>query len=389
VREHPCWHPDRIPGLELPGAKERQMISSRRLPGRTAAALSLVAVSCGLAVASAAGTAQAATPDAWAYALVLHPSGPVAATHWKESVASPTPTASSGLPGQVTVSFPNIGIYKQGVVHVTAVIDELAWCQARQWYPLAGKEIVKVRCYKKGGVPTFVPFTVLFTTSSGKVGGGLQYAYVHDSGTAVVSAYNSTGLADTVTVLGTGVWRVRLHGPGPATHSGGVQVTAVNLKKPAICDVGGQAWTPSVQTIIVRCYNPAGKPFRTGWNLSYQRRRAITGGKPKLFAYLLNTKPSVPGPYAPVPPAVNVNTGGGLNTIRRSGGGEWLVTMPRVAALPNTVFVTAASIAPRVCNLNTVWATNPGTGKVMVRDVACYRLTGAMVPNEWFLSYTT
>ncbi len=368
------------------------MISSRRLPRRLAATLSLAAMSCGLAVASAAGTAQAATPDAWGYALVLNASGPVAASHWKESVASPTPTASPGAPGQEFVSFPNIGTFKQGIVHVTAVTDQFAWCQAQRWYPTGGKEIVAVRCYKKGGKPGFVPFTVLVTTSSGLVAGGLQYAYVHDSGTSVVSAYNSTGMPDTVTTLSTGVWRVTLHGAGPATHSGGIQVTAVNRTKPAICDVGGQTWTTSQQVITVRCYNPAGKPLKTGWNLSYQRGRAITGGKPKLFAYTLNTKPLIAGPYAPAPPAVNVNSGSGVNTIKRSGGGEWLVSMPHVGILPNTVLVTAASSVARVCNLNTTWATilaPPGAGIVTVRDVVCYKVTGAMTPAKWFLSYTT
>ena len=369
------------------------MISSRRLPRKLAATLSLAIAGFGIAMASAAGTAQAATPNAWGYALVLKPSGPVAANYWRESKPSPTPTATAGAPGQVFVSFPKIGLYKQGVVHVTAIEPILAWCQAQRWYPTAGKEVVAVRCYRKGGVPAFTPFTVLFTTSSGKLPGGLQYAYVHDNGTSVVSAYNSTGLPDTVTTLGTGAWRVRLQGPGPATHTGGIQVTAVNRTAPAICDVAGQSWTTSAQTIIVRCYTPAGKPLKTGWNLTYQRGRALTAaGKPTLFAYTLNTHPLAAGPYVPVPPAINVNTGGGTNTIQRSGGGEWLVKLPGVGLRPNTMFVTAASSAPRVCNLNDEWVTSPtpaGPGLVTMRDVVCYQLNGAMTASKWFLSYTT
>jgi hypothetical protein len=371
------------------------MIRSRQqFTRKLAATLSLAAVSAGIAIVSAAVPAQAATPNAWGYALVLNPSvsGPVAAGYWKESKPSPTPTSSPGVPGQVFVSFPKIGFYKQGVVHVTAIIDELAWCQAQRWYPTGGKEVVAVRCYTRGGVPTFVPFTVAFTTSSGKVPGGLQYAYVHDNGTSIVSAYNSTGLPVTVTSLGTGIWRVRLHGAGPATRSGGLQLTAVNRTTPAICDVAGQSWTTSAQTITVRCYTAAGKPLKTGWNLTYQRGRAITGGKPKLLAYTLNTKPLVAGPYAPTPPAINLNTGGGINTIQRSGGGEWLVKLPRVGLRPNTTFVTAASGTPRVCNLNDVWVTTPkpaGPGLVTMRDVVCYKVSGVMTPSDWFLSYTT
>ncbi|HEY2638653.1 MAG TPA: hypothetical protein VGI66_02040 [Streptosporangiaceae bacterium] len=363
------------------------MIGSRRIFRKFLATLAVASLSGGLAVA-AAGTAQAA-PQAWAYALVLKPSGPVDATHWRESVASPIPTASPGVVGQEFVKFPMIGFFKQGVVHVTAITPQLAWCQAQSWHPAGGQEIVAVRCYKKGGVPVFVPFTVMFTSSSGVLPGGLKYAYVHDAPTGVVATYNSTGMADTVANLGTGVWRVTLHGAGPATHSGGVQVTAVDPKKPAICDVGGQTWTPTKQVIIVRCYNAAGNPEKTGWNLSYQRGRAITGATPRRFAYTLNTMPTVPGPYAPLPPAINVNSAAGINSIRSSGVGESLMTFPRVGVLPNTLFVTAASSAARVCNLNTVWATNSVTRIVTVRDVVCYVVSGVMVPSKSFVTYTT
>ncbi len=364
-----------------------RLLGSRLLGRRLAATLAVVTMGCGLAVA-ASGTAEAAT-QAWAYALVLKPSGPVAATHWRESVPSPTPTASPGLVGQEFVKFPKIGFFKQGVVHVTAVTDQLAWCEAQRWYPLGGKEIVAVRCYKKGGVPAFVPFTVMFTSSSGRLPGGLQYAYVHDAPTGVVDSYNSTSMPNAVIPLSVGVWRVTLHGAGPSTHSGSIQVTTVDPKQPAICDVGGQTWTPTKQVITVRCFTAAGKPVKTGWDLSYQRGRAITGAKPKLYAYTLNNKPTVAGPYAPAPPGVNVSSVGATNTIRRSGFGEWLVTFPHVGILPNTVLVTGASSVARVCNLNTIWATSPGPGAVTVRDVVCYQVTGAMVPSKSFVSYTS
>src|SRR5262249_16253995 len=103
------WHSHCLDGSKDRRRQGGQMINTRRLSRRLAATLSLAAAGCGIAIASAAGTAQAATPNAWGYALVLKPSGPVAANHWKESVASPTPTASPGVPGQVLVSFPKIG----------------------------------------------------------------------------------------------------------------------------------------------------------------------------------------------------------------------------------------------------------------------------------------
>lgn len=350
--------------------------------------MTAIGLGWGLAVAGA-GIAQATVPNAWGFALVLHPSGPVDATHWAESVASPTPTATSAGPGVEIVRFKNIGFFKGGVVHVTAIIDEFAWCQAQSWRPLGGSEYVTVRCFVKGGAPAFVPFTVMFSESSGTIAGGLSYAYVHYS-SGVVSSFNSKGLANTVSPVSTGIWLVRLHGPGPAGPSGGIQVTAVN-KKPRICDIGGRGQTPAGQIIKVDCYNTLGVPAATGWTLSYQRGRAITGARPHLFAYTVNTHPLVPGPYAPAPPAVNFNSAGGINTIQRAGLGQSLVKFPRVGLVPNTVFVTATAPVARVCNLNTVWATTggpAGPGDVIVRDVTCYKALGTMTPTQSHVSYT-
>lgn len=360
------------------------MISVRQIGWRLAAVVAAVSAGCGLAVASA-GLAQAAVPNAWGFALVKSPSGPVVAGHWAESVPSATPVAIPGGPGEVTVRFQGIGFFKGGVVHATAVIDTPAWCQAERWRPLGGAEFVTVRCFRTGGIPSFVPFTVMFSASSGTLPGGLAYAYVHYTGTAVASSFNSKGLPNTVTALPLDTWRVRLPGPGPVTASGGIQVTAVNTT-PTICDIASQAWTPAVQVVIVRCYNAGGAPKPSGWTLSYQRARAINGAKPSHFAYTVNNMPLSPS-YVPAPPAVNFNSVGGINTITRAGGGLWLVRFPRVGSLPNTVLVSAFAPVARICNLNTVWGTFGGD--VVVRDVACYQPSGLMAPTKSFITDTS
>jgi hypothetical protein len=217
--------------------------------GRPLMTAAVVAIS-GLGLAGGvAGTAQAALPDAWGFALVQTPSGAAVAGHWAESVPSPPPTASPGSPGQEIVRFPGIGI-KGGAVHATAVTDQFAWCQAQKWGPSGSTETVVVQCYLKGGAPGFVPFTVTFSASSGAVAGaGLLYAYVHDTNAAVAASYNSAGGVNTVTTLSPGEWLVRLPGPGPAAQTGGLQVTAAHPAKPAICDVASWTWTPSEQDI--------------------------------------------------------------------------------------------------------------------------------------------
>jgi hypothetical protein len=120
-----------------------------------------------------------------------------------------------------------------------------------------------------------------------------------------------------------------------------------------------------------------------------RRSAKITGAKPKQFAYTLNNKPLIAGPYTPVPPGVNFNSLGAINTIERSGFGESLIQFRRVGILPDTVLVSAASKAARVCNLNTQWVTTPPPiSSVIVRDVVCYQVSGVMTPTISFVTYT-
>jgi len=73
--------------------------------GRPLMTAAVVAIS-GLGLAGGvAGTAQAALPDAWGFALVQTPSGAAVAGHWAESVPSPPPTASAMDPTQSLVSY--------------------------------------------------------------------------------------------------------------------------------------------------------------------------------------------------------------------------------------------------------------------------------------------
>jgi hypothetical protein len=361
-------------------------IRMRALARRPALWAAALALGGGVAATVAPGTAQAAVPNAWGFALVLSPSGPVNAIHWAESRPAPIPTAAPAGPGVEVVRFRNIGFFKGGVVHVTAVTDEFAWCQASSWRPLGGSEFVTVRCFVKG-VAAFVPFTVMYSQSSGRLPGGLSYAYV-SHGTTSGSSYNSTGHANTVTALGVGRWRVRLLGAGPATPSGGVQLTAV-ATAPRICDIAGRAQTPAAQYVFVDCYTKAGVRAASGWTLSYQRIRAITGTRPAHFAYTVNNKPTFPGTYVPAPPGVNFNSTGATNTV---GGGspEALVRFPKVGVLPNIVFVTPAATVPRVCNLNTTWATESFPPRdVIVRDVVCYTPTGAFTRAVSYVTYVS
>ena len=364
------------------------MISTIGLTRRLAAAATAVVAGGSLALA-VAGTAQAAVPNRWGFAYVNNPSVPGVPDPARQAGSWPpgfVVHVKPGAIGQVFVRFPRIG-GRGGVVLVTAVTAAPVWCQAQKWARSGPNEIVAVRCYRAGGAPAFAPFTVAYSQSSpGPMPAGRRYGYVHYSPAhGVVARFNSAALVNTVTPAGPGAWRVRLPGLGSAGRAGNVQVTAVNSAVPAKCEVSGWTSTPGRQLITIRCFNKSTAPLKTGWALVYQRGRAVTGTQPKHFGYTFDNKPFSPGPYAPVPPAVNFNSAAGINTIRSAGGGLRLVTLPGVAALRSTVLVTTVGSGGRFCNLLSRWATPPAG--VIVRDIACYTAAGVAANTASLVSY--
>jgi hypothetical protein len=353
-------------------------------------------VACGLGAGfllALAGPARSAVPDQWGFAYVNKPSVPGVPDVNHQTGSWPAPFkvhVTPGVVGQVTVIFPQIAT-KGGVVHVTAVSSTPAWCQVQKWHPSGVNEAAVVRCFKPGGAPVFVPFSITFAASSkGPFPAGRAYGYVHfEPATGIAARFNSAGGANQVAPGATGVWKVTLPGLGSSGLSGNVQVTAVNAAKPAKCELNG--WAPSAagQTFQVRCFNAGTSPLDTGWTLTYHSGRTVVGTQPKLFAYTFDNQPSLPGPYAPTPAAVNFNSAAGTNSIRSAGTGLRLVLFPRVAALPNNVLVSSFKAGAGFCNLLSLWATAPAPSQVTVRDVACYTPSGALKNLPSLITYTS
>jgi hypothetical protein len=356
---------------------------------RLGAGLGAVVVLAGLAVSTAVD-AQAAVPAKWGFAFIDKPTvaGIPDLNHQAGTWPAPLHAHSApGAPGQVTVKFPHLAA-KHGIVHVTAINSGAVWCQAQKWGPSGLSEVVTVRCFKAGGAPTFSQFTVLFTTSSGgSVPAGQAYGYVHfKPGSGVVTSFNSAGGANTVTPGPTGVWKVKMAGIGSKVQVGGIQVTAVNPAAAAKCEVAAWSWKAAAQMFVVACFDGGSMPLKTGWTLSYQRKRAITGAQPKLFAYTFDNKPTLAGPYSPAPAGINFNSQAASNNVRSAGTGLRLVQFPRVGALPNTVLVTPFRVGPGFCNLLSLWATSGPN--VIVRDVACYTAAGVHKSQPSLTTYT-
>jgi len=121
--------------------------------------------------------------------------------------------------------------------------------------------------------------------------------------------------------------------------------------------------------------------------LTYQAGRATTGTQPSFFGYSYDNQPANAGLYAPVPPAVNFNSAGAVNTLLRAGGGLRLASFPQIGRLPNTVLVTPVQSGPGFCNLNTLSATAPPN--VTIRDVTCYTATGIHANQKSMITYAS
>ncbi len=333
---------------------------------------------------SAAPGAQAAVPDRWGFAFVDVFSGTPVLAHQAGTLAPIT--VSPGATGQVKVTFPGIAT-PGGVAHVTAVSPNAEWCQLQTWVAATPDEVALVQCYKYGGAPVFVPFTIVFEQSSGLLPAPQALGYVHYDGSSTVTQFNSAGALNTVTPGPVGVWTVTLPGLGSAAPEGGLQVTAVDRAQPARCKIGGWSSAPGAQTVQVLCHNATNTPLKTGWTLTYQRQRAITGaaGPPKYFGYTFDVNPTTPGPYAPVPAGVNFNSLGAPNTIKNSVPGRE-VTFPKVGYLRDHVQVTAFGSGPEYCNLLKVWATPPNDA--IVGGIKCYNAV-TVTPQRFFASYTS
>jgi hypothetical protein len=349
-----------------------------------------VAVGLGLAGAlGTAGVAVAGVPNHWGFAYVSAPAkaGTPPLTHQAGSWPAPFHVhVTPGAVGQVLVVFPRVAA-KGGVVHVTAVGDGPFWCQVQSFGPAGPNENAKVRCLKTPGIPAWVPFTIMFTQSARPAGSlAGRYGYVHyQPGHGIVSGFNSIGAANKVKVLGPGRWLVTLPELGASPAAGGIQVTAVNASQPAKCEIAAWKSEAPRQLINIRCYNHAAAPLSTGWTLSYQNRRAITGTKPAKFAYTFNNKPTVSS-YVPLPAGVNFNSALMVNHIQHAGTGLSLIRFPGVGLLPDDVLVSGFAVGPGFCNLNTTWGTFGSN--VIVRDVGCYTYTGVLINRQSMISYT-
>ncbi|MEV4312860.1 hypothetical protein [Actinocrispum sp. NPDC049592] len=342
--------------------------------------LKLFATSVLLAVGAllpVSGSAQAAVPDAYAFAT------------W-DGVATadmfPAGAIAPGAPGVYQVTFGGVG-GPGGVVHVTAISSAGHSCQALAWGASLPNEIVLVRCYNAAGVLANTGFTVTYSRSTPLIVGPGQHAYADVPGPGVpANRFNQLGAVTAVDTNGPppGEMTVTFAGVASPTFAGNIQVTAVN-QVAVRCKVSGWIPTPNLQ-VRVWCFNAAGTPVDSRFTISYSAQRNVFGGWAAggKFAYL-----SIwPGGVAPITFTVgqtNFNNVTGPNTNSAAGPfPDYQLKLPQVFFPVDDLQVTALGVDNRYCGIASLWGN---AGPDVIGRVLCFTPGGAPAPSGSSVTY--
>jgi hypothetical protein len=356
----------------------------------------LLAVVTGLALGATAALvpapAHAAVADSWAFAYMDNPTPPAG---WVMDTTRQWGTFRTTCgPVWATVTEWSVGLYEvtfpctsaKGIVHVTAVDDTGRYCTAGKWGQNGTSTSATVFCFDRTGRPDHATFTILSTTSSGVLPAGSGHGYVFASPAgAVLTQFNSTGGANTVTHAGTGVYLARLSGLANASFlEGDLQVTAVHPNQVASrCKIGRWGLSGLDQIVYVICFDRAGNRADTWWNLSYHNRRTVLGalGPPRYFAY--NWANVVTAP----PSATTFNSAGGANSIVPVATGEYVAVFEQVGYRMTHIQVTTYGTDPGYCQLSRPWILSGST--VIAKTVICFDGFGNTKDAPFFISYTS
>lgn len=355
----------------------------------TAMTLRLLLAGALLGTVVVAAPAQAAVPDRWGFGYMQNPTPPAGmlldpTRQWKSDNIPDALVFVSGL-GRYRVVFPNMAS-APGVAHATAVAPDARFCQVFYTFNSGADKVIEVQCFKHNPVqtPDWSRFTVMFSSSSGAAAGGGAYAYVRGNLTGgFATSYNSSGGANGVSWggAGSGTYKVWLQGVSTGLFDGNLQVTAEHPNSARRCKVDKWFPGPGGHDVVVRCYDQAGAPADSWFNLTYHRERAVYGAvaPPKRFAYMWT--PGYPGGPS------NYNSVGSFNSLTPSGPGLSYIEFHKVGYRETHVQVGAFANGASYCNLQNVWGISGAV--VLVRNVICFDAFGAPSAERFFITYSS
>lgn len=372
--------------------------TAREARPRLRALLVLLVFLAGTLLALApAPKAHAALPDTYGYGY-RDPADPVPAP-LHDSLTS------AGAVGQVLASggntykilFPGAGA-PQGVVHVTAIStpgNVPSWCEPDLWFQTGSDEEAVVSCWvATGGTPVPYPtgFSATFTSATFAGSPTPDFAYLESDGASgLVTQFDSAGAPISISHVGVGAWQVKVPGVGVSgtVPAGSVDVTGFGgTGSPDRCKVAKWNNLSLTQLFTVFCFNGAGMPADTKWNLTYQLKRDIKGQVVKYFGYLWQTA------GAPVQTNFNSQLGFGVNAAGAISPVSYQIKYPSLG--PGVTFSTAQASAfgtgPEFCRFGEPSGPPPWNnagGTLLVASVDCFKATGTAVSTDFFTTFAS
>ncbi len=197
-----------------------------------------------------------------------------------------------------------------------------------------------------------------------------------------VESFNSTGGANSVAIVGTGLFQVTLPGLGNGLDSN-VQVNASNTNgTPHICTSQGWGSSNGVDVFAnVACFDFSGNPYSGDFTLFYQARSSAPGG---WLGYLWANQPTTAS-YTPSAD-YNYNNTGGTNTVTRQSAGVYTATFPGLRAGGNpqvTAYAFSGGASAR-CTISDWTAGKATTTQIGVR---CFDGHGLPADEYFSLAY--
>ncbi|MBZ4421475.1 trypsin-like serine protease [Myxococcus sp. RHSTA-1-4] len=309
------------------------------------------------------------------------------------AATSYTPSTSysfNSTGGANTITRLGVGYYRvdmaglgesSGNVQVTAYGGTSNRCKSAGWGPSGTTQSVYVRCFTQAGAAVDSYFVAQYYRAG--AGNPQQGAYLWANQPTTASytpsryySYNSKGGTNTVTRSAVGVYQASL--PGFTAIGGNVQVTAYGSTADH-CKVAG--WGTS--TVSVRCFDTAGNPVDTYWNLRYTDKHVANSGQAGAYAWLSDavSASSTPSTW------YQWHSLGSTVTATRSGTGTYALTIPGIASYNKTsALVTAYGSTNAFCNV-TSWHTASSGGTQV--NVQCRDAAGALTDSLFTMSYIT
>jgi hypothetical protein len=277
------------------------------------------------------------------------------------SVGAPIRVQRSG-PGDYRVTFEQMAA-SGGIAHVNAYgWANSRYCVVGGWGRSGSHEVVRVRCYAAGGVPSDSMFVANFTRRDTTGALFLSYLFSHVANPPlpyVPSAtyrFDTHGAAPRVERVSAGrylVWDDTYDAASPDSNFSQIRATAYGAS-PRHCWVADEGTEGALPlAYLVLCTDAAGAPADSQFTYTYVRGGNVLGGTPATYGSGLGWA----NPVTPVNPALTWYTTGPPPFIQWQAVGQYVVRLPASASPRGHALAAPVGSDARHCTVAGWWTS--------------------------------